>query len=184
VLPDEVTVAEGDQGVEVVVTNTYPVGSFPVSKVVDGPGASAVTPGTTFEVEVACAYPAGFPASGPVPGFDPLEVTLTAGQSQDVGPLPVGATCAVRETDDGGAASSRVAPDQVTVSDGTQNVTVVVTNTFELPPTKPPTTPPGPLAVTGAGGLGPVAFGAALLLTTGGALLLVARRREAGLRRR
>ncbi len=132
VVPNEVTIIEGDQNVEVVVTNTYPVGSFPITKVIDGDGGVFVPAMTDFTVEVSCTYPADFPASGSIPGFDPLVVTLTTpdGLTQTVGPLPIGAECAVSETESNGAAMTSVAPDSVTVGDLEGPVEVIVTNTY------------------------------------------------------
>ena len=79
-------------------------------------------------------YPPDFPSSGSIPGFDPLVVSLTTpdGLTQTVGPLPVGAECAVAETESNGAAMVFVAPDTVTVADaGAEGpVEVIVTNTY------------------------------------------------------
>ena len=116
--------------VEVTATNAYPMGTFTVSKAVDGPGGPYVPAGTQFPIEVSCVFPAGFPAAGAVPGFDPLTFTLTGGGSRQVGPLPVGSTCNITEMDAKGAGSSTVTPDMVTVAAGEQAVNVVVTNTY------------------------------------------------------
>jgi hypothetical protein len=134
VVPDEVTIVEGDQNVQVVVTNTYPVGSFPVTKIVAGLGANFVPPLTKYTVEVSCTYPPDFPASGGIPGFDPLVVTLTVPDAltQSVGPVPVGAECAVSETQSNGAAMTSVVPDVITVGDAEGPVEVIVTNTYPV----------------------------------------------------
>jgi uncharacterized repeat protein (TIGR01451 family) len=131
----EITAEAAD--VAVVATNTYPVGEFTVTKVVAGPGATAVPPDTTFTVEVSCTFPAGFPVQGGIPGFSPKELTLTPGQSAMVGPLPFGAVCTTTETGTGGAREVAVRPEQVTVGDGDAPVLVTVTNTFPAPPSPP-----------------------------------------------
>ncbi len=135
VSPGEVVVAEGDQDVEVVeVTNSYPVASFPVTKVIAGPGEAFVPPGTAFTVSVTCAYPDGHPSTGEIPGFDPLLVTLTTPDelAGSVGPLPTGSRCVITETESSGASSVTVEPATVTVGEGDGPVEVTVTNTFEV----------------------------------------------------
>jgi uncharacterized repeat protein (TIGR01451 family) len=133
---DTVEITAETPDIEVVATNVYPAGDFTITKVVDGPGASAVPPNTQFTVEVSCTFPAGFPEQGAIPGYSPKVVTLTPGQTVTVGPVPTGSLCGIKETGTGGAQKVSVSPDTVTVGDGT-SVAVTVTNTFPAPPNPP-----------------------------------------------
>ena len=88
------------------MTNTYPVGSGQVVKITDGPLAPQYAPeGSAFEVAVTCTYPAGFPDSGPIPGYDPLLLPIAAGPPGQAGtpapfgPVPIGSECTVVEID-------------------------------------------------------------------------------------
>ena len=126
-----VTIDEQTPAVTVTATNTYPAGTFPVTKQVDGEGATFVPAGTEFEVTATCTLPGSFPGVDPAP----YVVTVTDGQTVTVPPtgaLPVGTTCTVEETDAAGAGSSTVVPDEVTIVEGDQNVEVVVTNTYPV----------------------------------------------------
>jgi hypothetical protein len=127
IVPDSVTVGEGAQSVEVTVTNVYPVGSFPISKEVAGEGAGFVPADTEFGVGVTCEF-----LGSPVAGFDPFEATLSAASTVTVGPLPVGATCNIVETESNGAGLVSVVPDTVTVGQDEVPVEVVVTNTYDV----------------------------------------------------
>ena len=128
-----------DDPVEVVVTNTYPVGSGEVVKVADGPLAPEYAPaGSQFLVAVTCSYPADFPVSGQIPGFNPAILPIEAGDPGQpgtptpFGAVPVGSECTVVEVDDGGATEVEVAPPQpITIDSAEVPVTVTVTNTFE-----------------------------------------------------
>jgi hypothetical protein len=195
---DTVTIDETTPEVTVTVTNSYPVGSMTVAKVVDGPGAEFVPANATFTVEVTCTYPAGFPGGpGAMPGFNPLVIPLTSGQVATVGPLPVGSQCTTTEIENGGAESSAISPDQpVTIGAGTTPVAVTVTNLFCPPELQirggrgtsvmaqtlvdcPETDNSGATANTGANGLVPMMWASALLLGSGVVLTAVARRRRA-----
>ncbi|GAA1828570.1 DUF5979 domain-containing protein [Agromyces salentinus] len=110
--PESVTVGVvGDEGdpVAVTVTNDFRVGGFQIQKNITGPGTE-FTDGVDFVYGYTCTY------LGAVVGEGELTITGdgTAGPllSEEVTGLPVGSSCAVTETDDGGADAT---PDPVTV---------------------------------------------------------------------
>ncbi|MFB7796893.1 DUF5979 domain-containing protein [Isoptericola sp. NPDC056134] len=128
----ETVVIGGDDGtqdpVEVTATNTFDVGSIAVDKVVDGDGAQYGT--GPYEVTLECTFQ-GEPIE--IPGGATRE--LTPGDPATFDGLPIGAECAVTESDDGGATSVAIDPENVTVGgdDGTETeVGVTVTNTYDL----------------------------------------------------
>jgi hypothetical protein len=126
---DPVAIQGRDQGpVEVTITNTFETDEFTVTKVVDGDGAPFVPGGTVYEVEASCEY-----LGSPVSGFDPVVVQLTtpASLTQTVGPLPVGAECALSETQSNGAAMISVVPDSIEVGAAEGPAEVIVTNTYD-----------------------------------------------------
>ena len=136
--PSSVTIGQGGD-VNVEVTNTYPIGFGEVVKVVEGPLAGNLAPpGTEFKVEVSCAFPAGYPVQGAIPGYDPRTLTIKSGATVGqpgpttrFGPLPVGSQCSVVETDNRGARPVAVNPASITIRDSTTDpVQVTVTNTF------------------------------------------------------
>ncbi|TIC79474.1 DUF5979 domain-containing protein [Nocardioides sp. GY 10127] len=93
-------IAVADTDVAVAATNTFDVGSVVIHKVVRGVGASLAS-AVTFSV--ACTFD-----GRDVAGYSPASVTLTpsgAGvlTSDELGPLPLGASCEVTETSSGGA---------------------------------------------------------------------------------
>ena len=119
--PADGDVVSGQTPVEVTVTNTFLAGSGRVVKVVDGPLASLAPEGTQFTVAVDCQLPAGFPgAPGPVPGY-PTSLTIEAGPAGQAGvpvpfgPVPLGSTCSVSETDTNGADPVDVSPSSFTI---------------------------------------------------------------------
>jgi hypothetical protein len=126
--PNPVVIGEGDP-VVVTVTNTYEAGRGTVTKIVDGELA-ALAP-STFPIAVTCTYPESFPATGLIPGYDPLELTLGDEQSAGLGPLPIGTECAVVETDDGGATRVAITDTPFTIDDPEAVAQVTVTNTFD-----------------------------------------------------
>ena len=145
VLPDQVEIEnEGAQNVEVLVTNTFPAGTFTVRKLVAGPGRTWVPPLTDFEVEVSCTYPDGFPAQGAISGYDPKQITIDSGSRKGVpgvpvtvGPLPVGSQCSLVETPNGTDDITYDPSDTVTVLDATADppqdpVNVLITNTYPV----------------------------------------------------
>ncbi len=85
---------------EVTVTNIYEVGNLQVSKSADGVGAAAFS-GAPVQVEVTCEFngEAIFTESISLTVDNPTEAVL----SDVLGPLPIGASCTVTETDAGGA---------------------------------------------------------------------------------
>ncbi|MFE5338754.1 DUF5979 domain-containing protein [Isoptericola sp. NPDC056578] len=140
VVPDTVTV-DADEPAEVVITNTFDVGTIQVDKELAGLGA-LYGPGP-FEVTLQCFYQdveLTIPG-GAVREFTVLEPAIYEG-------LPVGAQCTVTETDDFGASSTTVSVDGGDPVDGNSvdvvvppaddgdptTVTVTVTNTFRTAP--------------------------------------------------
>ena len=128
-----VTITPSDQGpVEVTVTNIFRTDDFDVTKVVDDP--SGRVPANTAVHRRAPVHLPGRAgqATGPIPGFNPKTLTLTAGQTVSSGQLPVGADCDIAETGTAGAGTVDVSPDSVTVGQGNDPVTVTVTNTYPV----------------------------------------------------
>ncbi|MFE7404724.1 DUF5979 domain-containing protein [Isoptericola sp. NPDC057559] len=146
VVPDTVTV-DADEPAQVVITNTFDLGTIEVDKELDGLGA-LYGPGP-FEVTLACTY--GEDGNG-----DPVEIVIPGGAVRTFVPgqpavyegLPVGAECTVTETDDFGATEVSVSVDGGEPVDGNSadvvvppadggeatTVTVTVTNTFLTAP--------------------------------------------------
>ncbi|QJW35008.1 DUF5979 domain-containing protein [Cellulosimicrobium protaetiae] len=141
VVPDTVTVGSGDVA-NVVITNTFDVGSIQVDKELAGIGA-LYGPGP-FEVTLACTYEG---VELTVPGGAVREID--GGASVVYDGLPVGAVCSLTETDDFGASSTAIVVDGGEPVAGTTvdgivvppadqgaptTVTVQVTNTFLTAP--------------------------------------------------
>ncbi|WP_454044732.1 DUF5979 domain-containing protein [Cellulosimicrobium sp. Marseille-Q8652] len=140
VVPGTVTVGSGDVA-EVVITNTFDVGTVEVDKELAGLGA-LYGPGP-FEVTLGCTY-------------DGVDLTIPGGEVRELVPgepvvydgLPVGSACTVTETDTFGASSTTVSVDGGEPVDGTAadvvvppaddgeptTVTVAMTNTFLTAP--------------------------------------------------
>ncbi|GGI10725.1 DUF5979 domain-containing protein [Isoptericola cucumis] len=133
--PGEVTI--GDDPTEVTVTNTFDLASLQVTKDLAGLGA-LYGPGP-FEVELSCTFESETIA---IPGGELR--TINGGQTITYDDLPVGAVCAVTETQDFGATSVEMDPvgegDPATSGDVTVGgadedpVVITVTNTFETSP--------------------------------------------------
>ncbi|MBM7818049.1 hypothetical protein JOE63_000526 [Cellulosimicrobium cellulans] len=147
VVPDSVTVGSGDVA-NVVITNTFDIGTVQVDKELDGLGA-LYGPGP-FEVTLACTY--GEDAEG-----QPVEILVPGGAMRTFVPgqpavyedLPVGSECVLTETDDFGATEVTMSVDGGEPVDGTSvdvvvppaaadgsptTTTVTVTNTFLTAP--------------------------------------------------
>src|SRR5699024_1344870 len=108
---------------------TFELGEVSVEKIVDGPGAEVFGAGP-FTVELACTF-----NGEPVDLGDDAQRVLSVedGLSGSWTGLPVGAECSVTETDDGGATSTTILPETVTVGSAEEApATLEVTNTFEL----------------------------------------------------
>ena len=156
----------------VAITNVFDAAPLVISKIVDGTAAGTVT--RTFPIDVRCVL---VDPSHPDPGLVVLDQTYQVGGPQRLAAtienLPVGATCAVTETDAGGANLTTVSVDGEKTTGTTVTVVVgsaasiVFTNTFIAP-----------LPSTGGtfGWLVPLL--AVLLLGGGGVLLMVTRRRR------
>jgi hypothetical protein len=148
VVPDTVTVGAGETA-EVVITNTFDVGSIEVNKDLAGLGA-LYGPGP-FVVELLCTYGEdenGNPVDIAIPGG--AEREIDGGSTVTYEGLPVGAECALAETDDFGASSTTISVDGGDPVPGTEvngivvppaqedgsptTVTVDVTNTFDTAP--------------------------------------------------
>ncbi|GAA4843647.1 hypothetical protein GCM10023221_22280 [Luteimicrobium xylanilyticum] len=110
-----VTVGPADEDpVTIGITNEYRAGGLQVAKLVDGPGAPEASVGP-FVFDVTCSFDgddAAFQQTVTLEG----DGTTSELESDVLGPLPVGAVCVVRETDDGGA-DSTPAPVTVTIPD-------------------------------------------------------------------
>lgn len=115
---------------EFEVTNTFETGEVLVEKTVNGPGEGP------FEVELACTHDVdGTTTDVDIP--DGATRTLEPGSmTTTYVDLPTGAECTLEETDDGGARSTTITPNNgdatvgvVTVGDGAQ-VTLEVVNDF------------------------------------------------------
>ncbi|WP_313662613.1 DUF5979 domain-containing protein [Cellulosimicrobium cellulans] len=141
VVPETVTVGSGDVA-NVVITNTFDVGTIEVDKELDGLGA-LYGPGP-FEVTLECTYE---DVEILVPGG--AVRTFVPGQPAVYEDLPVGSQCMVTETDDFGATEVTVSVDGGEPVDGTSvdvvvppaaedgsptTVTVTVTNAFHTAP--------------------------------------------------
>ncbi|MVA74538.1 hypothetical protein GC722_00580 [Auraticoccus sp. F435] len=138
VAPEGPFVVAAGQPSQVVVTNTFEVGSVQATKRVVGPAPA----GAEFTFELRCLRTAGG-AALEVPGGAARTVRADEVVSWDG--LPVGAVCAVVETDAAGADQTTVDVAEVVVA-GEVAAPVVVTNTYEPEPepTPEPTPPPEP----------------------------------------
>ena len=124
--------------VAVTVTNTFDLGEVGVTKVVDGEGAAEFGTGP-FTMELACTFQGEDIDLG-----EDAERVVGAGGTGTWSGLPIGADCAVTETDDGGATSTQITPESLVIgADAEAGFTV--TNTFaELPDPPAPEPPPEP----------------------------------------
>lgn len=191
-------VEEGEQVLDLTVTNTYEPGGtdgtgedsritgVKVQKTLSGAGAGSAR--GPFVFDVVCE----------VGGFKLPKSTVTLTPSNLVGyvnPLPVGAVCTVTETAFGNA-TGPAKPATVTVPGrNAPPVLAEQVNTFPAEPKPTPTPSPkptqgggggtgpggkgsGPLAVTGAVGVQQLLLAALGLLAAGGGAMWWARRRE------
>jgi hypothetical protein len=164
VVPDEVTIAEGIDNVEVIVTNTYDTGGLIIEKVIEGPSDLAEG---SFEFDTTCTFLGS--------DLDPQPATATItppATSVTVDGLPVGAECSVVELAPFGGADGPASIDPGSVVVGSDDsVTVTATNTFTAPPQppQPPTPPTTPQ--TGVAGLVPLTVAGASLVATGALLV-------------
>jgi len=120
-------VIDGVVTVDVAAVNSFGTGSLVLRKNVSGPAAALFATGP-FVFGVKCTLDTG---NGPISVWDGT-VTLR-GPNQlvhTIRNIAGGATCTVREIDDGGATTTVVSPTTVTVGDGL-TVTVDIDNTFE-----------------------------------------------------
>lgn len=143
--PGEVIVpADKAEPAEVVVTNTYDVGTIEVDKKLTGIGSGIYNAGP-FEATVECTFP-NSDSPIDIPGgatqeFMPGDPAVYEG-------LPVGAECTVTETDAAGATETTMTVDDGAPVDGTSaevvvpsnddgdaaSVEVLATNTFKTSP--------------------------------------------------
>ncbi len=174
--------AEDRPAVQVAAANDFPGRELTVSKKVVGDGSGK----GPFEFQVTCE---GIDVSGGSASAPALTFTLRADESRSL-TVPVGATCAVVETSNGGATSVLA---QLTPAGGSadsiamaEDRTVEFTNTFPTSsggkttgggtttPQPPAVQPNNSLAATGANLTGLLRWGL-LLLLVGGALYLGSR---------
>lgn len=165
---------------EFEVTNTFDTGAVRVRKEVVGPGSGA------YDVRLACTYDVdGTATDVDIPGGATRTLEPGAMVTRYVD-LPAGATCTLTETDDGGADSTTITPNDgdpsvgvVTVADG-GTVKLDVENVFEPAGTGPDDDggdDGGDLPETGAdGSLLPLLIGGLLALVAGLILVLRSRR--------
>ncbi|WP_162602571.1 DUF5979 domain-containing protein [Nocardioides daejeonensis] len=118
------------QALQLVVTNTFDLGSLEVTKKVDG-AAAHFAEGREYTVAVTCVLPQDGVRTEL---FAAQEHTVTAGKTVVIDGLPVGAECWVAEPEAGGATHTVIsASDQgspaVVPGDGAAQV--LVTNTFD-----------------------------------------------------
>ena len=109
----------------VTIGNAFPLVPLKITKAVTGDAAQYGAT-TTYPVEVLCTFD-----GAAAPGF-PRTVQLVGNDTETID-APTGATCVARETDDGGATRSAVAPEQgVEITPGTPAaLELTVTNTFD-----------------------------------------------------
>ncbi len=128
-----VTIGDGTT-TQVVVTNTYTLGTVRVTKALAGPGAGV--PGVqdgTYTVSLACTLTVQG-VSGPITIPGGAERTITGAGEALYDDLPTGAVCAVEETaSDPSTPHVSIAPSDVVVgSDPSDPVDLVVTNDFHV----------------------------------------------------
>ncbi|MFS3130119.1 Ig-like domain-containing protein [Nocardioides sp. Bht2] len=106
--------------------------SLRLVKAIDGQ-----TTATSFEFEVACLR-----EGSPLAGF-PKTVTVTEQEPSTTGGLPVGASCTLTETEDGGASEVRFTPGNVVevTAQSPSTIEVTATNVFTTPTETPSETP-------------------------------------------
>ena len=126
---DAIKVTPNTPNISITATNTFDAASLTVAKQTTGPAPS----GQTFGFTVACTMPVNSASPTPtyevvLPGAD-AAFTLLGGASKTIS-VPKGATCTVREVDDGGAWSTDIAPTNgVVLIDGP--ITVTATNNYD-----------------------------------------------------
>ncbi|HTH05704.1 MAG TPA: DUF5979 domain-containing protein, partial [Ilumatobacteraceae bacterium] len=123
----EVTI-QVETEVRVLATNSFGVGSFRIEKARTGDAAEDFGAGP-FEFAVVCTLDTG----GVIPsivwaGF--LTLDEGNGYEAQVDDVAAGASCTVRETEDGGATSVEITPSQFTIESGGSQVVEAV-NTFD-----------------------------------------------------
>ncbi|WP_143483546.1 DUF5979 domain-containing protein [Propionicimonas paludicola] len=114
---------------EVTVTNDYHTGSLTITKALAGPGAAYGKGPFTFAA--SCTLPG---LDEPVYTNDKISLTDEHPTSATLGPIPVGATCQVRETDAGGA-TEPADPAEVTIPDRPDSgnaASLTMTNVFAV----------------------------------------------------
>ncbi|KQM80906.1 hypothetical protein ASE68_17950 [Agromyces sp. Leaf222] len=116
------------EDVTLQVTNTYEIGGFSVTKEVERSTAvdqdgNAIAYDPQFTFEASCIW-----LGQEIIPEDQREFTIGEGETQDFGPLPVGADCSVQETDVAGATASTV----VVTEDGVDRVPADVTAPVEF----------------------------------------------------
>lgn len=171
-----VTADSADDPVQINVTNRFDIGALRVVKKIVG-DESQVDDDQLFRFELSCELIVnGEPVELDLGDDAEFNLSIDGGLSQTFDGLPTGAVCTVTETDNGGADSSIVQPEQVTIGvDST--VDVLATNTFDPPPTSPSNpNDRNPLADTGGPTL--LALLAGLVLLAAGGTLLRYRRRQ------
>lgn len=127
--PAATAVVPVNNSAEVEVTNEYHTGTVTIVKSVTGHGA-AFGKGP-FVFSVTCRLPG---LSEPVYRNEAISLTAPDLTSAELGPIPVGATCQVAETDAGGATTAAEAT-EVTIPDDPDAgnaASVTMTNVFDV----------------------------------------------------
>ncbi|MER7604460.1 DUF5979 domain-containing protein [Nocardioides sp. NPDC127503] len=130
------------QPVTVTATNTFDLGAVQVTKNIVGAGADEVGPDESFTVRLACTRDVdGTAEPVALPGGEERVLSRATEMVVTYDRLPVGATCAVSETDAGGADGVTILPDRLTVG-AQDSAQVFVTNTFSGSPDDGPSADP------------------------------------------
>jgi LPXTG-motif cell wall-anchored protein len=182
----DVTIDSLTEALQLDVTNTFDVGKVKVHKVVKGDGSGP------FEVRLQCTYDVdGKETAVDIPGGADRTLTTRNHLTTVYEDLPTGAECTLKETENGGADSTTIRPNDGDPSVGTvtvgdrSTVSLEVVNTFEHHGTGPghhgnqPGTQSGGLPGTGADRWTTyLGIAGAIAVLVGLGLVLVSRRRR------
>ncbi|MFF2496363.1 DUF5979 domain-containing protein [Agromyces sp. NPDC058064] len=117
---DPVVVDGGETPITITVTNVFPDAGFTVTKSVDNGGAENAS-GDPIEYDTSYAFTASCVFEGDTVLDE--QFVLRDGEEQSYTGLPAGATCAVEETEQGGAAGTTIVVTQNGIDDDLGSVT-------------------------------------------------------------
>lgn len=109
--------------------NTFATGAIELTKKLEGDGVAALADDTKFTFDVLCTF------EGETVYEDTVQLTkadVVAGKKHTITKLPAGAECGFTETDDGGATSATMTPEQPVVVEDGAKATFTAVNTFTL----------------------------------------------------